>query len=240
MKPTLNFLAGFTFAFLLCLMLTVTPHEATAQNTALSEATNDGSIKKRTTIIGAYFNFSTSNTTTVRVKGLTTTSSVIKLGGNVTAGKMISDHWGMLLNLGYESANITTPVVVNGTLYNPINNRSDFIITPSFRRYKNVSEGIFLFIQTSVMMSIGTLTADEFDKNDQLIRYTFNTTGFGAGISPGITYFMNKKLSTEIAIGVIGFSVYNGKDNLGNTTQTNGFQSLFYQNSVSLGFVYYL
>jgi|GEM_PF-3179240 len=241
MKPIpLNFRVGGKHTFLLYLIFTAITHKSVGQNLAVSEATNDGSIKKGTTIVGAYFNFSTTNTTTVRVRGLTTESSVVKLGGNVTAGKMISDHWGLLLNVGYQSSNTTTPTVVNGTLYNPINDRSDFIVSPSFRRYKNVSEGIFLFIQTSVMMSVGTLTADEFDKNDKLIRYNFNTTGFGAGISPGMTYFVNKKLSTEIAIGVIGFSVYNGKDSLGNTTQTNSFQSLFYQNSVSLGFVYYL
>jgi hypothetical protein len=213
---------------------------ALGQNPPPADADDDRSIKKGTTIIGAYFNFSTSKTTTVRVKGLTTESSVDKLGGNATFGKMVSDHWGLLLNLGFENSNTVTPTVVNGTLYNPINDRNDFIITPSVRHYRNVAEGIYVFIQGSMTFSKGTLTADEFDKFDQLIRYNYNTTGFGMGISPGVTYFLNKKLSTEIAIGVIGFSVYNGKDSLGNTTQTNGFQALFYQNSVSLGFVYYL
>jgi hypothetical protein len=227
-------------ALAMCMLFRISTSLGQSQSTPPVEATNDGSIKNGTTIIGAYFNFSTSKTSTVRVKGLTTESSVDKLGGNVTAGKMVSDHWGLLLNLGYSSANTVTPTVVNGTLYNPVNDRSDFIISPSVRHYRNVAEGIYIFIQGSVTFSKGTLTADEFDKFDQLVRYDYNTTGFGMGISPGVTYFLNKKLSTEIAIGVIGFSVYNGKDSLGNTTQTNGFQALFYQNSVSLGFVYYL
>jgi hypothetical protein len=230
-KGTRSCLTGFLFIVIVA--------GGIAQNSTKSESTNDGSIKKGTTIIGAYFNFSTLKTTDVKAKGLTTETTGNKLGGNVTAGKMVSDHWGLLLNLGYENMSTSVPTFVNGTLYNPINDRSDFIITPSVRHYRNVSEGIFLFIQTAVTFSVGNLTADEFDKNDQLVRYNYNTHGIGVGISPGITYFISKKLSTEIAIGVIGFSVYHGKDNLGNTTQTSSFQSLFYQNSVSLGFVYY-
>jgi hypothetical protein len=226
-----------TISYALILGVSVT---LTMAQDASGVQNNDGSIKKGTTIVGAYFNFSTLRTSKDKVKGIDTEASTIKLGGNLTAGKMISDHWGMLLNLGYTSTNSLTPTINNGTLYNLLDDRNDFIITPSMRYYKLINEGYYLFVQTSLSMSIGTLTTDEFDKNDNLIRYDYNTTGFGFGISPGLTYFMTKKLSTEIAIGVFGFSVYNGKDNYGNKTSTTNFQSLFYQNSVSLGFVYYL
>jgi len=205
---------------------------------------NDASIKKGTTILGSYFNFSSTNFSKDRVNGFDTQSSTIKLGGNLTFGKMVSNKWGLLLNAGYTSSNSTTPVIVgqgnSATLYNLNSFESDFTLAPSVRYYKFVSEGYYLFVQTAAQFTFGTLALDEFDKSGGLVHYSFNTNGFGMGLSPGLTYFMTKKLSTEIAIGVIGFSTYSGKDDKGNTTQTTVFQSLFYQNSVSLGFVYYL
>jgi hypothetical protein len=214
-----------------------------AQDSELKSDT-DAPIKKGTFIIGSYFNFSTLNTSRDRIKGFDTQTSNIRLGGDFTAGKMISNHWGFIVNLGYTSTSSSTPQV-NGTgasaiLYNLKSSQSDFVVMPALRYYKVVSDGYYLFIQTSAHFSFGSISSDEFDKNDNLVHYDFSTTGFGMGISPGLTYFMTKKLSTEISIGILGFSVLNGKDNYGNKTQTTNFQSLFYQNSVSLGFVYYL
>ena len=200
---------------------------------------NDGVIKKGTRLIGSYFNFSTSSTIKNKVKGIDTESSLIRLGGNFTVGKMLSDRWGLLLNAGFISTKSSTPQVISGTLYNLGENKGDFTIAPSLRYYMLVSEGYYFFIQSTVFASTGTLTVDELDKNDNIVRYSYKTNGIGMGISPGITYFMTRKLSTEISIGVVGYSVYNGKDDFGNKTQTSTFQSLFYQNSVSLGFVYY-
>jgi hypothetical protein len=205
---------------------------------------DDLPIKKGTFIIGSYFNFSTLNTSRNRIKGFDTETSTIRLGGDVTTGKMFTDHWGFVVNLGYTSTSSSSPQVIgtgpNAVLYNLKTSQNDFKITPALRYYKPVGEGYYLFIQTAAQVSFGTLSSDEFDKNDNLIRYDFNTTGFGMGISPGLCYFMSKKLSTDISIGMIGFSILNGKDNYGNKTQITNFQSLFYQNSISLGFVFYL
>lgn len=203
------------------------------------EKDTDHLIKKGTTFLGSYFNFSNTTTSVNRVKGVDTQSSTIKLGGNATAGRMLSDHWGLLLNIGYVSSQTTTPAVVNATLYSLKETKSDFTIAPSVRYYQFVSEGIYFFLQGTVFISAGTQDTNEFDKNDNLVTYSFKTNGFGMGISPGVSYFLSKKLSTEISIGVLGFGTLSGKDVLGNTTQTNTFQSLFYQNSVSLGFVFY-
>ena len=201
---------------------------------------NNGVITKGTTLAGSYFNFSTSNTTKTKVKGSVTESSLSKFGANFTVGKMISDNWGFLLNAGFSSMKSSTPDIVNGVLYNLQESRNDYYIAPTFRYYRPISEGYFFFVQTSVLLSLGTLITDEFDKNDNLIRYSYNTHGYGFSISPGFTYFMTKKLATEISIGVLGYSSLNGKDDLGNTTHTSNLQFLFYQNSVSLGFVFYL
>jgi hypothetical protein len=239
MEPKKNHQTRSTFALWLCHFLLISTHFALAQNPNEEKKSDEQSIKKGTKIIGAYLNFSTLNTTTVRAQGATTESAIQRLGGNVSAGKMTSDHWGLLLNLGYTSSNVTTPEAVNGVIYNRTNARRDFVITPSVRNYRYVTDEIYAFVQMSINMSVGSLTFDEFDNNNALVRYNFNTTGFGVGISPGLTYFVNKKLSTEVAIGVIGYSIYNGKDSLGNTTRATNFQSLFYQSSVDLGFVYY-
>lgn len=205
---------------------------------------DDRSIKKGTLFIGSFFNFSALNSTRDRVKGFDTETKNIKLGGNLTAGKMLSDHWGLMLNLGYNSTSSTSPQIVglgnNATLYNLNSTQNDFIIVPGIRYYKLVAEDTYLFVQSAAQISFGTLNSDELDKNQNIVNYNFNTNGFGFGISPGISYFMTKKLSSEIAIGVVGFSVYDGKDSLGNKVHVTNVQSLFYQSSVSLGFVLYL
>jgi hypothetical protein len=229
-RPTIILLGAFMFsAFGLW-----------AQDLKKDSADNNGQIIKGTRLIGSYFNFSTSNTTKTKVKGVDTESSQIKLGGNITVGKMLSNHWGLLLNAGFVSSKTSTPQLINGSLHNLEDNRSDFTIAPSLRYYKFVSEGYYLFVQYTVFASAGTLVSDELDKSDNVLRYTYKTKGLGMGISPGFTYFMTNKLSTEISIGVLGYSALNGKDAFGNKTQVKAFQSLFYQNSVSLGFVLYI
>lgn len=204
------------------------------------DSADEVQLKKGTRLIGSYFNFSTSNTTKTKAKGIDTEASQIKLGGNVTVGRMLSNHWGLLLNAGFVSTRTSTPQLIKGSLYNLEDSRSDFTIAPSLRYYKFVSDGYYLFIQYTVYASAGTLVNVELDKNDNVFRYTYKTNGLGMGISPGFTYFMTKKLSTEISIGVLGYSTLSGKDAFGNKTQVKAFQSLFYQNSVSLGFVLYL
>lgn len=58
-------------------------------------------------------------------------------------------------------------------------------------------------------------------------------------ISPDISYFMTDRLSTEISIGILGYSKFSGEDDVGNKTETLTFQSLLYLDPISLGFVYY-
>jgi hypothetical protein len=214
-----------------------------AQNDS-TKSDDDVPIKKGTFILGSYFNFSVLNTSRDRARGFDTETSTTRLGGDVTMGKLFTDHWAWVLNFGYTSTSASNPQVVgtgaSATLYNLKSEQNDFKITPSLRYYKAVGEGYYLFIQTSAQVTFGTLASDELDKNDLPIHYNFNTVGFGMGVSPGMCYFVSKKLSTDISIGMIGFSILNGKDNYGNKTQISNFQSLFYQNSISLGFVYYL
>lgn len=117
--------------------------------------------------------------------------------------------------------------------------RTDFLIAPAVRYYALVSEGTYFFVQGTIFVSRGTMQSQEFDAG-QIVNLNFKTNGFGVNISPGISCFMTDKLSTEISIGILGYSLFTGEDALGNKTETVTFQSLLYLNSISLGFVYYL
>ncbi len=198
------------------------------------------SVGKGRTLIGSYFNFSIANTTRDRKTGVDSRSDQSKLGGNITGGKMLSDHWGLLLNVGYNETSTSTTATVAAVNYDIKDKRVDYTIGAAVRYYKLISEATYFFVQGGVQFSKGTLDTDEFDKTNTLVTYSYKTTGYGVGISPGFSYFMTDRLSTEISIGLLGYSVYYGEDGSGNTTQTNNFQSLLYLNSVSLGFVFYL
>ena len=131
-------------------------------------------------------------------------------------------------------------MVFGGKSYLFEDKRVDYVIAPSIRYYKLISEATYFFLQGTVFVSRGTSESDELDNNNNIVQLNFKTRGLGVSISPGFSYFMTKKLSTEIAIGVLGYSILHGEDGLGNKTDTKTFQSLLYLNSISLGFVYYL
>lgn len=128
---------------------------------------------------------------------------------------------------------------MGGIPYEVNDERTDFLIAPAVRYYALVSEGTYFFVQGTIFVSRGTMQSQEFDAG-QIVNLNFKTNGFGVNISPGISYFMTDKLSTEISIGILGYSLFTGEDALGNKTETVTFQSLLYLNSISLGFVYYL
>jgi hypothetical protein len=190
-------------------------------------------------LLGSYFSFSASTVEKTRSSGLNTQSDVIAAGINITGGKMISDHWGVLLMAGYRQSSTSTPINA-GTVSTVFEDtREDYIISPAIRYYKLISDATYFFVQGNIFVSRGSSSTDEFD-GTQKVTINLNTQGFGFGISPGFSYFMTDKLSTEISIGILGYSILKGEDDQGNKTEARTFQSLLYLNSVSLGFVYYL
>lgn len=199
----------------------------------------DASVRKGKVLLGSYFNFSVSSVEKTRSAGLDTESDVLSAGINLTFGKMLSDHWGVLLIGGYRQSSTTTPIAA-GTLSTTFEDfREDYSIAPAVRYYKLISDGTYFFVQGSLFVSRGTSRSDEFD-GTQKVSINLETKGFGFGISPGISYFMTDKLSSEISIGLLGYSLLSGEDDQGNKTVAKTFQSLLYLNSISLGFVYYL
>lgn len=164
---------------------------------------------------------------------------MLQAGINITVGKMLSDRWGILLLAGYNQANTTTPVTVGLTTITFEDQSESYSIAPAVRYYAPISEEVWFFMQGAAFISRGNTTTDEFDGTSK-VTVKLNTRGWGFGISPGISYFLTDKLSSEISIGLLGYSVFSGDDGLGNETTARTFQSLLYLNSVSLGFVYYL
>lgn len=207
--------------------------------TAVEEPASDKSVQKGKVLLGTYFDFSFATVNKTRVARLSTESDVVHAGINITGGKMLSDHWGLLLSVGYDHTSTTTPIS-NATTSIVVEEKHVFYsFIPSVRYYTEIGDATYFFLQGGVSISRGTSEADEFD-GTSFVQLNFKTNGFGVGISPGISYFMTNKLSTEIAIGLLGYSIISGEDDKGNKTEARTFQSLLYLNSVSLGFVYYL
>lgn len=221
--------------FLLTLIASV---NVCAQDT-VDEPAEELSIRKGKVLLGSYFNFSIATVEKTRANSLDTKSDVLRAGINITGGKMLSDHWGILLIAGYSQSSTTTPVSVGAinTVFEDF--KEDYTIAPAVRYYKLISDATYFFVQGTVFVSRGTSTSDEFNGTNK-VSVKLKTQGFGVGISPGFSYFMTDKLSTEISIGVLGYSITSGEDGQGNKTVAKTFQSLLYLNSVSLGFVYYL
>lgn len=197
------------------------------------------SIRKGKVMLGSYFNFSVSTIEKTRVNGINTDTDAVSAGINITTGKMLSDHWGLMLIAGYRKTSNSTPVTIGNYSATFEDSREDYIIAPSVRYYKLISDATYFFVQGNVYLSKGNTSDDEFDGTSK-VNVKLNTTGYGIGISPGFSYFMTDKLSTEISIGLLGYTILNGTDGKGNKTVTKTFSSLLYLNSVSLGFVYYL
>ncbi len=225
-------------SFILLGCLCTGPVSLLAQDAAAEEPELP-SVRKGKLLLGAYFNFSVSTIEKTRVNGINTDTDAISAGMNVTVGKMLSDHWGLLMVAGYRKTSNSTPVTVGNYSATFEDSREDYVIAPSVRYYKLISEATYFFVQGNVYFSKGNMSDDEFDGTSK-VNVKLNTQGYGVGISPGFSYFMTDKLSTEISIGLLGYTILTGDDAKGNKTVTRTFSSLLYLNSVSLGFVYYL
>lgn len=207
--------------------------------TADAEAAEEPSIRKGKVLLGSYFNFSLSTVDKTRVGRPSTSKDVVDIGINITTGKMLSDRWGLILIAGYAKTTSVTPIP--GTLVTLDENSEGFSLAAGVRYYALISDATYFFVQGGFQFSRGNTSADEINATATgLENIKLKTHGFTVGLSPGVSYFMTKKLSTEISIGLLGYTIVKGEDDSGNSTEVRAFQSLLYLNSVSLGFVYYL
>lgn len=202
------------------------------------DTTATASIRKGKVLLGTYFEFQAGTVEKTRVSRPETKSDLLSVSVNITAGKMLSDRWGLMLLAGYSQSSVNTPFPPGSTnVYKDF--AESYSIAPAVRYYAPISEEVWFFLQGAAFISRGTSSSDEFDGTSK-VTIKLNTRGWGFGISPGISYFLTDKLSSEISIGLLGYSVLSGDDGNGNETVARTFQSLLYLNSVSLGFVYYL
>jgi hypothetical protein len=221
-------------------------NNSSAQSAALiasKEEPNDGVIRKRTRFIGTFFNFGNTFDTESTSNGVKSGTSTITLGGNLTGGYMISNHWAALVNVGISKVDATTydyKTNAAGDIFDLNSQKINYTFTGSLRYYKLVSEGNYFFLQFSGQYLFGSdyRTSSNNTKSTQT-HNNYNDMGGGVALNPGFTSFISKHLAAEISIGVLGYAVQTGQDDLGNTTAKGGFQFLLYQNSVNLGFVYY-
>lgn len=202
-------------------------------------ATETMSIRKGKILLGTYFEFQAGTVEKTRVSRPGTASDLLSASINITVGKMLSDKWGILLLAGYSQTNVTTPIPGSPTGANFATYAESYSIAPAVRYYAPISEEVWFFMQGAAFISRGKSSEDEIVPGG-ITTIKLNTRGWGFGISPGISYFLTDKLSSELSIGLLGYSVFSGDDGLGNETTARTFQSLLYLNSVSLGFVYYL
>lgn len=93
-------------AVLLSLFLLATVHLANGQE-AKEEASSDQSIRKGKVLLGSYFDFSKSTIDRTRVGRSNSSTDALSVGINITGGKMLSDHWGLLLIAGYSESSTT-------------------------------------------------------------------------------------------------------------------------------------
>jgi mannose-6-phosphate isomerase-like protein (cupin superfamily) len=221
---------------LLIVLASLSSMPLNAQDTTATETL---SIRKGKILLGTYFEFQAGTVEKTRVNRPGTSSDLLSASINITVGKMLSDKWGILLLAGYSQTNVTTPIPGSPTGANFATYAESYSIAPAVRYYAPISEEVWFFLQGAAFISRGKSSEDEIAPGG-ITTIKLNTRGWGFGISPGISYFLTDKLSSELSIGLLGYSVLSGDDGLGNETTARTFQSLLYLNSVSLGFVYYL
>jgi hypothetical protein len=209
---------------------------STAKAQDAGEVAEEPSIAKGKVLLGSYFNFSFSTIDKVR-PSRNTSSDVVDIGINITTGKMLSDHWGVILVGGYAKTSSLTPIPTTSIIFEEVS--ESYSLAAGVRYYALISDATYFFVQGGLRYSRGNTSADEFN-GTAIENIKLKTHGFAVGISPGISYFMTNKLSTEISIGLLGYTVVKGEDENGNSTEVRSFQSLLYLNSISLGFVFYL
>ncbi len=222
------------------LLITWASLSSISLNAQDTTATEKLSIRKGKVLLGTYFEFQAGTVEKTRVNRPGTNTDVLSASINITAGKMLSDKWGILLLAGYSQTDIATPIPGSPTGANLATYAESYSIAPAVRYYAPISEEVWFFMQGAAFISRGKSSEDEIVPGSGITTVKLNTRGWGFGISPGISYFLTDKLSSEISIGLLGYSELSGNDGNGNETTARTFQSLLYLNSVSLGFVYYL
>lgn len=106
------------------------------------------------------------------------------------------------------------PNNINSPYINKFNRKSlNFGLGMFGNYYIDISKRIKIFVEANASLSLGTTTNKSTINQQNKPTISENITAISASISPGIAFFISKKVAFEINIGNLFFSSSNGKRN---------------------------
>lgn len=225
-------------------------------------ATNTyGQLIKGTFMPGLSINYNYSKNDRQDVTNDAYTNSTIKrnnIYSNINLGYFVKDNLAMGILTGYQRTtyNNNNFSSNNSNTYNSTSNSNQiinyFFIGIFARYYKMINNSKFgIFIQANSQYQNGneTTTNNNTTTNYTSTSQTSELTSqksntFSVGISPGIVYFINKKIGIETRFGNIGYGISNTKP-LSNSKRSisehnEGFDANFSSSTLQLGVNFYL
>lgn len=96
-----------------------------------------------------------------------------------------------------------------------------FGISPFLRKYVDVNSRMKYFFQANLLMQINTF--NRVDQEGYLIRTDAKIKGYGASVSPGFAFFINRRTSLEFSFPIVTYfhQNYYDYDSMYNFDKTN-------------------
>ena len=186
---------------------------------------------------GLHFNNSTEKNT---VAGSTTDGpKTTSFGINPRVGYFIGENFALGVELGY-SSDVTKENDPSPGVDETKNTSSTFSIAPFVRYYSPIAEKAGAFLNASVGYSTGKNKFESTDAGGTTTSTDADISGFDAGITPGLYWFITQKVGLEASFGFIGFSSSKTSDDDDNETKTSNLDFELDTRTIGLGFHYYI
>lgn len=182
-----------------------------------------------------------SSSTTIETKSPVSTSFEIAPG----AGYILSDKFGVGLNLGFNSATSK----LDSTDFSDKTTTSSFFINPYFRYYMMLEDNFGFTGTFNIRFGSGKTKSETKIANTTTTVEGPKPSNLSIGITPGIIFFPTSKIGLEANIGFLGYSSNTSKQETGSgssavtTTSTSssfGFNVDTFTPAFNVGFFYYL
>jgi len=209
-----------------------------------------GQVKKGALLLGptlSYLQLKTVNTSAQNSNISNTTKTMI-FGSEVRAGYFLTDKIAVGIIGGYSDSKMVVtnknPNLIVGESFTKINLVSAGLFARSYKMFNENKLGFFGELKSVYKAG----ASNSGNKSQQIGAPLFtnqskaNVTNFSVGISPGLVYFLVKKLAIEASFGSLSFNTkttqnyYAGEK----TTKTKDSNFSIAFNSVSLGIMFYL
>jgi Outer membrane protein beta-barrel domain len=146
-----------------------------------------------------------------------------------SAGFLLSDNISLGVTVGFRSDDYYRLGQLTGTEFKQ--EISEFNYGVFARFYKNPTDNFYLFLQPSISLTSGKKLDFEGD--------TYDTNGFKASITAGMTYFISPKFAVELSAGNIGYTSTT-YDNAGTETKDTFFSAYLDFSDVGFGLSYFI